>query len=299
MELRQIRYFQAVVQTGSFYKAAEQCYVSQSAVSQQIRLLEEELGLSLLERHNRTFSLTPAGKKFYEKSLIVTSDVDQLILETKRTAGEGNELRIGCSLNFPASVFAEAVGLFANAFPQIHLRPVFGNHETLHHMIRTQELDLIINDQRRMFSDAYENRILAESEVWILLSKSSPLANLKEIEVQALQNIPCVLIASPDQFKNEKLYYEDYLHLSGEFLAAKDRKEAELTILQEHAYLPLDVFSHTEETGTSLAILPLVINGRRIHRNFCAFNQLDIKTGGMEEFVSILKKVLTKKENRE
>lgn len=64
MELRQIRYFQAVVQTGSFYKAAEQCYVSQSAVSQQIRLLEEELGLSLLERHNRTFSLTPAVEIF-------------------------------------------------------------------------------------------------------------------------------------------------------------------------------------------------------------------------------------------
>ena len=57
MLLRQIEYFQAVIENKNFYEAAEQCHVSQSAISQQIKKLEEELNVKLLERHNRTFPL--------------------------------------------------------------------------------------------------------------------------------------------------------------------------------------------------------------------------------------------------
>ena len=71
MLFRQIEYFQAVIETGNFYQAAEKCNVSQSAISQQIKKLEQELGVKLLDRHNRTFSLTPAGEHFYRKSLII------------------------------------------------------------------------------------------------------------------------------------------------------------------------------------------------------------------------------------
>ena len=70
--LRQMEYLQAVIENGNFYLAAEQCHVSQSAISQQIKKLEDELGVKLLERHNRTFSLTPAGEHFYRKSLIIS-----------------------------------------------------------------------------------------------------------------------------------------------------------------------------------------------------------------------------------
>ena len=86
MLLRQIEYFQAVIENGNFYEAAEQCHVSQSAISQQIKKLEEELDVKLLERHNRTFSLTPAGEHFYRKSLVITGDIRQMVRETKRIA---------------------------------------------------------------------------------------------------------------------------------------------------------------------------------------------------------------------
>ena len=59
--IRQIRYFQAVVRNNSFSEAAEECYVSQSAISQQIQALEKELGVELIHRENRRFSLTPAA----------------------------------------------------------------------------------------------------------------------------------------------------------------------------------------------------------------------------------------------
>ena len=58
--IRQIRYFQSVVRNNSFSEAAQECHISQSAISQQIQALERELGFNLLERKNRKFVLTPA-----------------------------------------------------------------------------------------------------------------------------------------------------------------------------------------------------------------------------------------------
>lgn len=64
MLLRQIRYFQAVVRYSSFTEAAEQCHISQSAISRQIRAPEDELGFDLLIRRSRSFELTPPDSIF-------------------------------------------------------------------------------------------------------------------------------------------------------------------------------------------------------------------------------------------
>ena len=61
MLMRQMNYFVRVVECNSFTEAAEQCYISQSAISQQIRALETELGIKLIIRENRKFHQTPAG----------------------------------------------------------------------------------------------------------------------------------------------------------------------------------------------------------------------------------------------
>ena len=66
--LRQIRYFIAVVETGSFTEAAEVCHISQSAVSQQIQSLENEISVRLLDRKGRRFEDTPAGRYFYHRA---------------------------------------------------------------------------------------------------------------------------------------------------------------------------------------------------------------------------------------
>ena len=62
MLLRQIKYFCTIVEEGSFTEAAEKCFISQSAISQQIQSLEKELGVKLIKRENRRFSLTHAGE---------------------------------------------------------------------------------------------------------------------------------------------------------------------------------------------------------------------------------------------
>ena len=76
MFLRQLEYFQSVVKNGSFTLAAEEHHISQSAVSQQIKALEDELGVELLRRRNRRFELTEAGRHFYTRSLVITADLE-------------------------------------------------------------------------------------------------------------------------------------------------------------------------------------------------------------------------------
>lgn len=82
--IRQIRYFQSVIRNNSFSEAAEECHISQSAISQQVQALERELGFDLLERKNRKFSLTPAGEHFYKKSLVLIADYERMCQEARR-----------------------------------------------------------------------------------------------------------------------------------------------------------------------------------------------------------------------
>ena len=98
MLFRQMKYFAAVVECNSFTEAAEQCYISQSAISQQIRALEKELGVELIHRENRKFTLTPAGEYFYSQSKGILEEVDDIRRETIRI-GQDDELQLlqcGC-----------------------------------------------------------------------------------------------------------------------------------------------------------------------------------------------------------
>ena len=86
MLLRQMQYFVSVVNANSFTEAAEQMYISQSAISQQMRALEDELGVELIHREKRRFSLTPAGEYFYRNSLRVLDEVERLKRESVRVS---------------------------------------------------------------------------------------------------------------------------------------------------------------------------------------------------------------------
>lgn len=79
-----MKYFVAVVDCNSFTEAAEQCYISQSAISQQIRALEDDLGVELIHRENRKFTLTPAGEYFYGQSKVILNEVGDIRRETVR-----------------------------------------------------------------------------------------------------------------------------------------------------------------------------------------------------------------------
>ena len=162
MELRQIRYYIEVVDQGSFTQAAEACFISQSAISQQVRALEEELGLPLLLRQGRSFALTPAGDYFYRKAKAWQGGLEDIVRETQRRADWGERvLRVGFACNYAGRELYQAIAAFAQQCPQTVVQVVTGTHEELYDLLRFDGVDVKINEQRRAFSQAYENLPLA------------------------------------------------------------------------------------------------------------------------------------------
>lgn len=290
MLLRQIEYLQSVIENGNFYLAAEQCHVSQSAISQQIKKLEDELGVKLLERHNRTFSLTPAGEHFYRKSLIISGDLKQLVRETKRIADNDNAvLRIGYYKGYHGNELSEAIAAFSEKYPTVEVKIVVGSHEELYHAMEDGSVDLAINDQRRAFSDTYNNVILAESRIYIELSAKNPLSRLTTLETGDLKNTPCILVINQSGQKEEQEYYESIIRLQGDFLFADTMQEARLKIITGQGYMPVDVIGEQVWFDTSVSRIPLVRNQSPIKKTYCAFWKKDNSGYYIEEFAETLK----------
>src|SRR4051812_19452107 len=87
MELRQLRYALAVIDTGSFTAAAQQCFVSQPSLSQSIRNLERELGVQLFERIGRSFIVSAAGATFADAARSALRAVDNVRVEVDAVSG--------------------------------------------------------------------------------------------------------------------------------------------------------------------------------------------------------------------
>ncbi|MDQ7776838.1 MAG: LysR family transcriptional regulator [Paracoccus aminovorans] len=100
MDLRQLRYFVAVARERNFTRAAESLHIAQPPLSRQIQLLEEELGVSLIQRPSRPVRLTEAGRLFYEQALQVLGRVDQMKDATRRVGLNRNSV---LSIGFVAS----------------------------------------------------------------------------------------------------------------------------------------------------------------------------------------------------
>lgn len=290
MLLRQMEYLQAVVENGNFYLAAEQCNVSQSAISQQIKKLEDELGVKLLERHNRTFSLTPAGEHFYRKSLIISGDLKQLIRETKQIADHDHAvLRIGYYKGYHGNELSEAIALFSEKYPAVAVKIMVGSHEELYHAMENGTVDLAVNDQRRAFSDAYNNEVLAESKIYIELSSKNPLSKLSSLETGDLKNTPCILVINQTGQQEEQNYYENIIGLQGDFLFADTVQEARLKLITGQGYMPVDVIGEQVWFDTTVSRIPLHRNNQPVRKVYCAFWRKDNSGYYIEDFAEILK----------
>lgn len=288
--IRQMKYFQSIVRNNSFSEAAEECHISQSAISQQLQALERELGFQLLERKNRKFSLTPAGEHFYQKSIILVADYEQLCRETAKIARDDKAvLRVGYLRSYNGGEFHQALEEFARKYPEVTVQIEHGNHEELYHLLISGQIDIAFNDQRRKFFDAYVNLILETTHSSIEISSASPLAALSKITPQELKNIPCILVTSPSQQETEREYDHNAVGFQGEFIFAENLEAARLLVISGKGFLPIEGNGQIMNFGTSITRIPLFQNGKQITRNYCAFWKKDNSGYYVEEFADILK----------
>lgn len=295
MELRQIHYYLEVVERGSFTKAAEACFISQSAISQQIRALEEELSVPLLLRQGRSFSLTPAGDYFYRKTKSWLEELEQITKDTQHRAGWGERvLRIGFPGNYAGRELYQAVADFAQQCPQTVVQVTTGTHEELYDLLRFDGADLVVNDQRRAFSDAYVNHPLAYRSTLVEVCGRGGFAGREFLSLREVRSVPCVLVTSPGQEEHERDYYHTTLGFGSRFLFAPTLDAAHVLVSSNRGILPLEGVLPGEIENGILYRIPILQNGEPLRRRYCAFWRKENTHPNLPLFAELLENAFQK-----
>lgn len=288
---RQIQYFHSVVENNSFSLAAEECNISQSAISQQIKALENELGFKLLERNNRKFTLTPAGEYFYKKTLILVSDYRKIVSDSYNIAtNKNNTLNIGYLKDYSTNELQNTVTVIMQKYPKLSLDIKRENHEQLYKMLRDGTADLVFNDQRRAFSDEYVNHKLTTKSCYIEVAKSNPISKLNKVTLKELKNLPCILISSEIDSEAEETFYKQGIGVTSEMVFAKDKEDARIMVISGKGFLITENNQYKDDS--LITKIPLYRDNEVIKRNYCVFWKKENSNIYVEEFVKILEKQL-------
>ena len=284
-----IKNFQAIVECGSFTEAALERNISQSAISQQIQSLENEVGVPLINRDKRKVSLTPSGEVFYRKSLVLLAEYEQIIRDTQKAAKtDGFAVKVGITSLYGSDELQLAIAEFSKKYPDIDIETVTAGHETLRKMLQSGTIDIALNDHRRSFSNAAENRIVQKQKCYVEISKDNPLTKLSYLTASDLQGIPCILIADEKEHFDEKQYYTSTFSITSECIYAKSIKEARLMVVAGKGYIIMNgtpAMSHFSET---IDRIPYYIGSQQFERNLCIFYMKDNAGYYIEDFADIL-----------
>ncbi len=289
MLIRQIEYFAAVVEYQSFTEAAEQCYVSQSAISQQMQALEKELGVKLIQREKRRIRLTPAGEFFYHTGKEILDEIETLRRETIRI-GQDEELllRIGYPKSYSGSGLQRAVAEFSRTYPDVYLDVRNGTHDELHEALRLGEADLIFCDLRQACPAGCTVRRFPSSPCYVQLSVQNRLSRRPHITLDDLKRTPCILISSDQQQNAEQEYFKQALGFHMGFLFAENPEEARLMVAGNRGFLLTVKPEMPLSPDTSFRFLPLFCGTEPLMRNFGIIWRKDRAGYYMEEFADIL-----------
>ena len=201
MDLHQLRYFVAVAERLHFAEAAESVHVSQPGLSQQIKALEEELGVLLLERTKRTVALTEAGKYFLEEAKLTLEHAERAKVVAQKVArGKLGTIRIGYVHSVPFSgLLANLASVFRKCAAEVHLE--FAEGESSNQMSRLVEGGLDLGFIRLPLEDVPSEIVVTtvmREKILVALNKDHALAKKKKIVCAELKDEQLVLYARPD-----------------------------------------------------------------------------------------------------
>jgi LysR family hydrogen peroxide-inducible transcriptional activator len=143
--LRQLQYFLALTETEHFGRAAERCFVSQSAFSNAIRELENHLGAELVDRTNRTVTITATGQEVAVQARLVLRDVEDLV-DTARGPGEPltGELRLGIIPTIAPFILPSALPRLRKQYPDLELLLAEDQTDRIYKRLMDGELDVLL-----------------------------------------------------------------------------------------------------------------------------------------------------------
>ena len=237
IELRHLRYFVAVAEELHFGRAAARLNISQPPLSQQILLLEEQIGARLLARTNRSVSLTAAGAQFLADARQILGQVETAASRAARLhVGETGELRLGLTASAPfIKTVSDALLLYRQRYPDVHVQTQESHTREQIGPLGDGSLDLGLM-RNTPLPDTLCWRVALREPMLAMVHHSHPLAGRAQISLRELAAEPFVFF---DPLAGTGLY-DDILGL-----------------LQRYGVTP----SVTQEVGEAMTILGLVAAG--------------------------------------
>lgn len=207
MNLRTFEYLIALEEHGGFHRAAEACNVSQPALSIQVKKLEEELGIQLIERGNREFIFTPAGEEVLERARGImrhVGEIDQLSrIWSDPYAGE---LSLGAFPTLAPYYFPRILDHFVESYPNLHLNLVEDKTAVLIERMKTGMLDASFIAEP-LEDDALEHGTIFTEEFLLGVAPSHPLAGREMIDPSRLAGERMLLLEEGHCLRGQALEY--------------------------------------------------------------------------------------------
>ncbi|MDY5612857.1 LysR family transcriptional regulator [Dysosmobacter sp.] len=191
MNINQLRYFVAVAEQRSFTKAANQYYLSQTAVTQQVRALEETLGVQLLDRNSRPVSLTPAGAVFLTEAKAILERMNSAVSRARdASTGLVGSVRIGYTKGYERSDLSNKLRAFHRDYPNILLTCFRCDTDMLAAGLLNGEYDIIFTwDSTNIRQDSQvELRLVERARLVVALYGSHPFARRTALHRSELKN---------------------------------------------------------------------------------------------------------------
>lgn len=189
---RRLQVFHAVAKHLSFTKAAEALFMTQPAVTFQIKQLEEHFNTRLFERGHGRISLTPAGQvvlDYAERILSLSAELDTRLKEM--TGEVGGPLLVGASTTIAESLLPQVFGEFKSKYPRVLPRLVVTNSETVENRVAEHTLDIGFIEAPSHLPNVVTDEC-CEDELQAVCAPSHPLARLKSAAPKQLAQYPFI-----------------------------------------------------------------------------------------------------------
>lgn len=219
MNIRQLKYFVTLAETLSFTKTAEIFYISQTAVTQQIKSLENQLGVPLFQRTKRKVQLTSAGAVFLPEAQEILEKMQKAIVKTRLAhTGSSDSLRIGVVQGYEHSDMPQALQRFHAQNPNVPISIFRSNASDLYFSLQETKVDVAFNsivspaDLEKLNISC---QILATYPLMVFLHISHPLAQKSSLTLTDLDKEPLIFpdLRNDPSGYNRKLL--DYLIQTG------------------------------------------------------------------------------------
>jgi DNA-binding transcriptional LysR family regulator len=208
-ELRQLRYFVAVAEERNLTRAARRLHIAQQSLSQQIRSLEAQLGVTLFERTTRGVELTELGEVLLREARPVLAQAERAVDAVRRAArGEQGELRVGFLASVANHLMPPLVRSFRERHPGVALHTEDVTIAALVAGLREGSLDAGIS--RPPLVDDLESELIASEPVAAVLPDGHPLAERDELGLSELAGEPWVLTPRESWPPWHRKYDEEY-----------------------------------------------------------------------------------------